>query len=77
MECDGENSDMVQLFWECFSEILKKESGNNDYQFNPRGWITDMACSNVEGLKRVFGPDVVGRIKLCEFHFKECRNHQS
>ncbi|CAB4012392.1 Hypothetical predicted protein [Paramuricea clavata] len=77
MECDGENSDTVQLFWECFNEILKKESGNNDYQFNPRGWITDMAGSTIEGLKRVFGTDVVGRIKSCEFHFKEYRNRQS
>jgi predicted nucleic acid-binding Zn finger protein len=77
MECEGENSNTVQLFWECFNEILRKESGNNDYQFNPRGWITDMAGSNIEGLKRVFGSDVVGRIKSCEFHFKECRNRQS
>ncbi len=39
--------------------------------FNPCGWITDMAGSNIEGLKRFFGTDVVGQIKSCKFHLKE------
>ena len=77
MECEGENSNTVQLFWECFNEILRKESGNDNCQFNPRGWITDMAGCNIEGLKRVVGDDVVKRIKTCEFHFKQCRNRQA
>ena len=77
MECDGKNSDTVQFLWEYFDEMLRKESCNNDYQFNPRGWITDMAGCNIEGLKWVFGRDVVERIKSCEFHFKECRNRQA
>ena len=35
-----------------------------------------MAGCNIEGLKRVFGDNVVKRIKTCEFHFKQCRNRQ-
>lgn len=45
--------------------------------FNPRGWITDMAGANIQGLKTVFGASAVDRIKTCEFHFKDCRNRQA
>lgn len=29
---------------------------------------------NMNGLQKVFGDDVLTRIKSCEFHFKESRN---
>ena len=46
-----------------------------DYVFNPiKGWCTDMAGANIEGLRWSFGSDAVERIKTCEFHFKDCRN---
>ena len=77
METENENSLSIELFWSYFNDILRKESGLKDYVFNPRGWITDMAGCNIEGLKRVFGPNVVERVKTCEFHFKQCRNRQA
>ncbi|CAB3992084.1 Hypothetical predicted protein [Paramuricea clavata] len=31
----------------------------------------------MEGLNRVFGQDVLKRVKTCKFHFKQCRNRQT
>ena len=39
--------------------------------FNPIGWCTDMAGSNLSAIRKVFGDSAVNRIKTCEFHFKE------
>ena len=36
-----------------------------------------MAGSNLQGLKIVFGKDVLQKVKGCEFHFKECRNRHA
>ncbi len=77
MECTGENTRTISLFGNTFNEVLKNESGNPNYVFNPRGWITDMAGANMEGIKTVFGTSAVDRIKTCEFHFKDCRNRQA
>ncbi|KAL9961802.1 hypothetical protein ACROYT_G030823 [Oculina patagonica] len=77
MECETEDACNVELFWNCFNEVLKKEKKDKNYVFNPRGWITDMAGSNMEGIKRVFGPKALNKLKTCEFHFKECRNRQA
>ena len=74
MECESEDSTTINLFWTLFNEVLQKENGETDYVFNPKGWCTDMAGANIEGLRRSFGPDAVERIKTCEFHFKDCRN---
>ena len=77
MECSGENTSTIALFWSTFNDVLKKESGDANYVFNPRGWITDMAGANIQGLKNVFGTSAVDRIKTCEFHFKDFRNRQA
>jgi hypothetical protein len=77
MECDGENTSTIALFWETFNEVLKKESCDPTTTFNPYGWMTDMAGANMEGLKKVFGPTVLDRVKTCEFHFKDCVNRQA
>ena len=35
-----------------------------------------MAGSNLSALRKVFGEDVVPRIKTCEFHFKQSVNRR-
>lgn len=77
MDCETEDSCSVELFWNNFNEVLRKESQDKDYVFNPRSWVTDMAGSNMEGLRRSIGPHAVERVKTCEFHFKDCRNRQA
>lgn len=77
MECETEDACNVELFWNCFNEVLRKEKKDENHFFNPRGWVTDMAGSNMEGLKRAIGPDALNKLKTCEFHFNECRKRQA
>ena len=51
----------------------RKKKKDDSYFFNPRGWITGMAGSSMEGLKRAnVGPHALHKLKTDEFHFKEC-----
>ena len=74
MEAERENSENIELFWTLFNEAYKVVAGDDTLYFNPIGWCTDMAGANMKGLQKVFGDDVLTRIKTCEFHFKESRN---
>ena len=40
MECETEDACNVELFWNCFNEVLRKEKEDDSYIYNPRGWIT-------------------------------------
>ena len=71
MEAVSENTENVTLFWELFNEVLEKVSSGATTKFNPIGWCTDMAGSNLSAIRKVFGDGAVNRIKTCEFHFKE------
>lgn len=53
MECETEDACNVELFWNCFNKVLRKEKKDENYVFNPRAWVTDMAGSNMEGLIKV------------------------
>ncbi len=77
MEAEAEDSSNVTLFWELFNEVIKKVSGGEVNRFNPVGWCTDMAGSNLSALQNVFGEEAIHRIKTCEFHFKESVNRRS
>ena len=73
MECETEDTCNVELFWSCFNEVLRKKKKDDSYCLNPRGWITGMAGSSIEGLKRANGgPHALHKLKTDEFHFKEC-----
>ena len=73
MECETEDTCNVELFWSCFNEVLRKKKKDDSYCFNPRGWITGMAGSSIEGFKRANGgPHALHKLKTDEFHFKEC-----
>lgn len=74
MEAVSENTENVTLFWELFNEVLEKVSSGTTTMFNPIGWCTDMAGSNLSAIRKVFGDSAVNRIKTCEFHFKESVN---
>ena len=77
MEAERENSEKLELFWTLFNEAYKVVAGDDTLYFNPKGWCTDMAGANMNGLLRVFGDDVLTRIKSCEFHFKESKKQNS
>lgn len=77
MECKSESTETVALFWSLFNEMLSKVTGEQDCMLNPRGWCSDMAGSNLQGIKQVFGEGALQKVKGCEFHFKECRNRHA
>ena len=72
MGCESESTETVSQLWSLFNEVLGKTTGQLDYKFNPRGLCSDMAGSNLQVLKIVFGKDVLQKVKGCEFHFKVC-----
>lgn len=74
MEAEREDSENIELFWMLFNEALSQATGTKDTVFIPIGWCTDMAGANMNGLERVYGKEVLERVKSCEFHFKENRN---
>ena len=37
MECETEDACNVELFWDCFNEVLWKEKKDGSYFLNPRG----------------------------------------
>jgi hypothetical protein len=39
MECSGENTSNIELFWSTFNEVIQKEKSDPNYTFNPCGWI--------------------------------------
>ena len=77
MEAEAENTENVSLFWTLFNEVLQKISGNKSAMFNPTGWCTDMAGTNLVGFCNVFGNVAKTRIKSCKFHFKDHRNKKA
>ena len=76
MESVSENTENVTLFWGLFNEVIEKVSNDVKKQFRPIDWCTDMAGSILSALRKVFGEDVVHRIKTCEFHFKQSVNRR-
>ena len=70
MECKHDDSINVELFWRVFNDAYKLCNGHGD-KFMPRGCGTDMAGANFSGLSKIYGDDIMERIKGCEFHFKK------
>ncbi|XP_066927735.1 uncharacterized protein [Clytia hemisphaerica] len=70
MNCKHEDETYVQLFWRNFNDAFKQVN-LTEQKFNPKGWVTDMAGANFNGLSRIYGEDVMNKIKGCEFHFKQ------
>ena len=61
----------IKLFWNLFNKSFKKTAGDKAVSYKPTGWSTDMAGTNVNGLRKVFGEDAFFCIKSSEFHLKE------
>ena len=65
-----------ELIWLPSNPVYVAFKGNNNFisfkeKFRPRKWLTDMATSNFNGLKPIYGDDVVEDVIGCEFHFRQ------
>ena len=70
MDFKHEVSAHVVLFWHLFNEAYKKANNANE-KSHTTGWSTDMVANNFNNLEKVYGEDILNKIKGCEFHFKE------
>ena len=76
LECPSENSQWITMFWSLFIEGYQEVNGKGS-SFEPKGWISDMAGANMEGLRKVFGEEVLSKIKGCEWHYKDGVNKRA
>ena len=76
MDCISENTENVEVFWRLFNQAFKEANKTND-KYYPQGWISDMVSSNFNGLIRLYGEEVLEKIKGCEFHSLNSVNKHS
>jgi len=71
MDVEEENSDNLTTFWLLFNGMLREVSGDDQYLFNPTGFISDEHHANFHAIYRVFGSGGKDRIRTCEFHYSQ------
>ena len=49
----------------------------DDEKFFPAGWCTDMGSGNFIGLVKIYGEDILGTVKGCEFRFRDSVNRKA
>ena len=76
MECVSEDTANVELFWRLFNRAYR-EANQIDEKFMPFGWVTDMATVNIAGLAKIYGDDIIDKIKGCEFHYLKSANEKA
>ena len=71
MEVEQENTENLTKFWQLLNEMLQKVSGQNNYHFNPVGFVADKHHANWNSIKNVFGSATLQTVVSCEFHYKQ------
>ena len=75
MDCKYEDTNYVERFWHVFNNAYKEVNLTTE-KFNPTGWCSDMASANLRK-KKIYGENVVHKIKGCEFPYKESINKKA
>ena len=57
--------------------MLQDASGDDQYVFNPCGWVLDEAGAEWNAIRIVFGEAAVSKVVSCEFHFKQSVSRRS
>ena len=76
MEVKHEDTSNCALFWKVFNKMLGVVKGEDNYKFNPVGFMTDEGGAVLNGIKEVFGDDGMRKTYTCQFHFKQCLHRQ-
>lgn len=76
MQCVREDGVSVEQFWRKFNDCFKAVH-ETDEKFSPKGWVTDMAAANFNGLVKIYGEDILEDIKGCEFHYLQSVQKQA
>ena len=67
---------ILKFFGGSLIQHLKKVSGIGDI-FSPTGFCTDVATSSLNGLVKIYGEDILEKVKGCEFHFRDSINRKT
>ena len=54
METKAESSTTCALFWKMWNKALGEVKGDPNYTYNPKGFMTDEAGANVNGILQVY-----------------------
>ena len=76
METKAESSTTCALFWKMWNKALGDVKGDPNYTYNPKGFMTDKAGANANGILHVYGPHAIRKSYTCQFHFKQCLNRK-
>ena len=76
MEVKHEDTPNCVLFWKVFNKMLSVVKGEDNYKFNPVGFMTDEGGAVLNGIKEIFGDDGMRKTYTCQFHFKQCLHRQ-
>ena len=70
MEVKAEDTANCAEFWNVFNEMLREIQKDENYYFNPKGFITDEAGANHNGIAAIYGEEGSNKSSTCQFHFK-------
>ena len=66
----------IEVFWRMFNLAFKEVNGIGD-RFSPAGFCTDMATANFNGLVKIYGEEILEKVKGCEFHARDSINRKA
>ena len=76
MECERENTECIAMFLDLSNKALQNKTGNQQYKFNPVGFMVDENGANFNAIERVLGTDVAACTVTRQWHFMSCgKNH--
>ena len=76
LECKREDTENIEVFWWLFNSAFKEVSGFGD-RFVPAGFCTNMATANFNGLVKIYGGEILEKVRECEFHFHDSINRKA
>ena len=76
LECKHEDKENIEVFRWMFNSAFKEVNGIREI-FSPTGFCTDMATANFNGLVKIYGEEVLEKVKGCEFHFRDSINRKA
>ena len=59
-----------------FNSAFKEVNGIRD-KFSPTGFCTDMATVHFNALVKIYGEEILKKVKGCEFHFRDSINRKA
>ena len=76
MDAESESSESIQLFLKIFLQLLRQESKDPNYMWNPCGFMCDKNGANKLAIRAVLGEAISQKTISCQWHFLRCAKKQ-